>query len=98
MIVQEVADILEELAPLSLAEDYDNVGLLVGDAQSEVSGILVTLDALENVVDEAIARKFNLIVTFHPILFSGLKKITGRTYVERVVQKAIKHNINIYSV
>ncbi|QBA63495.1 Nif3-like dinuclear metal center hexameric protein [Muriicola soli] len=98
MIVKEVADILEELAPLSLAEEYDNVGLLLGDPQSEVSGILVTLDALENVVDEAISRKFNLIVTFHPIIFSGLKKITGRTYVERVVQKALKHNINIYSM
>ncbi|NNC61647.1 MAG: Nif3-like dinuclear metal center hexameric protein [Eudoraea sp.] len=98
MIVQEVADILEELAPLSLAEDFDNVGLLVGDPQREVSGILVTLDTLENVIDEAIDRKYNLIVSFHPIIFSGLKKITGRTYVERVVSKAIEHKINIYCV
>jgi len=98
MIVQEVADILEELAPLPLAEDFDNVGLLVGDPQQTVSGILVTLDTLETVVEEAIQKNCNLIVSFHPIVFSGLKKITGRTYVERVVIKAIEHGISIYSM
>ncbi|WP_373016983.1 Nif3-like dinuclear metal center hexameric protein [Muriicola sp.] len=98
MIVQEVADILEELCPLGLAEDFDNVGLLVGDYQREVRGILVTLDALEDVVDEAIAKDLNLIVTFHPIVFKGLKKITGKNYVERTVIKAIEHKINIFSV
>lgn len=98
MIVQEVADILEELAPLANAEDFDNVGLLVGDPQAQVTGILVTLDTLENVVDEAIEKKYNLIVSFHPILFNGLKKLTGKNYVERVVIKAIKHGINIYSM
>ena len=98
MTVREVADILEELCPLSLAEDFDNVGLLVGDPLREVSGILVTLDALEEVVDEAIAREFNLIVTFHPIVFKGLKKITGENYVQRAVLKAIENKINIFSV
>ncbi|WP_297766443.1 Nif3-like dinuclear metal center hexameric protein [uncultured Muriicola sp.] len=98
MIVQEVADILEELAPLANAEDFDNVGLLVGDPKAQVTGILVTLDTLENVVEEAIAKKYNLIVSFHPILFKGLKKITGKNYVERVVVKAIQHGINIYSM
>ena len=98
MIVKEVTDILEELAPLDYAESFDNVGLLIGDANNEVSGILVTLDTLENVVDEAIATNCNLIVSFHPIVFSGLKKITGANYVERVVIKAIQNNISIYSM
>jgi len=98
MIVKEVTDILEELAPLAQAEDFDNVGLLVGDSKTEVTGILVTLDTLENVVDEAIANHCNLIVSFHPIIFSGLKKITGANYVERVVLKAIQNGIAIYSM
>ena len=98
MIVREVAQILESLAPLATAEDFDNVGLLVGDAQTEVTGILVTLDTLENVVDEAIEKKCNLIISFHPILFKGLKKIGTKTYVERVVTKAIQNNIAIYAL
>ncbi len=97
MKVKEVIALLEELAPLSYSEGFDNTGLLVGDAKASVSGILVTLDTLENVVDEAIKKNCNLIVSFHPIIFSGLKKITGKTYVERVVQKAIKHDIAIFS-
>lgn len=97
MKVKEVIALLEELAPLAYSEDFDNTGLLVGDANTTVSGILVTLDTLENVVDEAIEKNCNLIVSFHPIIFSGLKKITGKTYVERVVQKAIKHDIAIFS-
>ncbi len=96
MIVKEVTDILEGLAPLAYAEDFDNVGLLIGNHDQKVSGILVTLDTLENVVDEAIANSCNLIVSFHPIIFKGLKKITGNTYVERVVIKAIQNNISIY--
>lgn len=98
MIVKEVIEILEELAPLANAEDFDNVGLLVGNTNSAVSGVLVTLDTLENVVDEAISLKCNLIVSFHPIIFGGLKKLTGASYVERVVIKAIQHNISIYSM
>lgn len=98
MIVKEVIAILDELAPLDYAEDFDNVGLLVGDMNTNVSGILVTLDTLENVVDEAIACQCNLIVSFHPIIFGGLKKITGSSYVERVVIKAIQNNISIFSM
>ena len=70
MIVQDVINHLEELAPLAYAEDFDNVGLLVGDRNNEVTGVLVTLDTLEEVVDEAIQTKCNLIVSFHPIIFS----------------------------
>ena len=98
MIIKQVIDTLEELAPLNYAEDFDNVGLLVGNANNKVSGILVTLDTLENVVDEAIAKKCNLIISFHPIIFGGLKKITGSNYVQRVVIKAIKNDIAIYSM
>ena len=98
MIIQDVINHLEELAPLAHAEDFDNVGLLVGDKNTKVTGILVTLDTLETVVDEAITKKCNLIVSFHPIIFKGLKKLTGKTYVERVVMKAIKNDIAIYSI
>ena len=98
MIVQDVINHLEELAPLTYAEDFDNVGLLIGDKNNTVSGVLVTLDTLETVVDEAIENNCNLIVSFHPIIFSGLKKITGKNYVERVVLKAIKNDIAIYSM
>jgi dinuclear metal center YbgI/SA1388 family protein len=98
MIVQDVIDHLEELSPLSYAEDFDNVGLLLGHKNNVVSGILVTLDTLESVVDEAIQNNCNLIVSFHPIIFSGLKNLTGRTYVERVVMKAIKHDISIFAM
>lgn len=98
MKVKDVASILEELAPLSYAEDFDNVGLLIGDNNTVVTGVLVTLDTLEGVIDEAISNNCNMIVSFHPIIFSGLKKITGANYVERVVAKAIKHNIAIYAI
>ncbi|MEC3905470.1 Nif3-like dinuclear metal center hexameric protein [Tamlana sp. 2201CG12-4] len=98
MIVQDVIDHLEVLAPLAYAEDFDNVGLLVGSKKQNVTGVLVTLDTLEAVVDEAISKNCNLIVSFHPIIFKGLKKLTGKSYVERVVMKAIKHDIAIYSM
>lgn len=98
MIIQQVIDFLEELAPLYYAESYDNVGLLVGNKNTEVTSILVTHDTLEEVVDEAIEKNCNLIVSFHPIVFSGLKKITGNTYVERVVIKAIQNNIAIFAI
>ena len=98
MIVQDVIHHLEELSPLAYAEDFDNVGLLVGDKNSPVTGILVTLDTLEEVIDEAIEQNCNLIVSFHPIIFKGLKKLTGKTYVERVVIKAVKNDIAIFSM
>lgn len=78
MTIKDIANVLEELAPLSFAEDFDNVGLLVGDINKTVNGILVTLDSLENVIEEAIAKKCNLIISFHPIVFKGIKKLTGK--------------------
>ena len=98
MIIRNITDIIEDLSPLTYAEDFDNVGLLVGDYNTKVRGVLVTLDTLEITVDEAIARNCNLIVSFHPIIFKGLKKINGSNYVERVIIKAIKNDIAIYSM
>lgn len=98
MKIKEILSILEEMAPLAYAEDFDNVGLLVGNQENDTTGILVCHDALESVIDEAIAKKYNLVVCFHPIIFSGLKKITGKNYVERSVLKAIKNDIAIYAV
>ncbi|HLP64390.1 Nif3-like dinuclear metal center hexameric protein [Flavobacterium sp.] len=98
MKIKELFPLLEEMAPLAYAEDFDNVGLLVGNQENEVSGILVCHDALESVIDEAIAKNCNVVVCFHPILFSGIKKITGKNYVERSVIKAIKNDIAIYAV
>lgn len=97
MQIKDITNYIEELAPLSYAEDFDNVGLLIGNYATEVTGVLVTLDTLEQTIDEAIKKKCNLIVSFHPIIFGGLKKINGNNYVERVVLKAIQHNIAIYA-
>lgn len=95
--IRELTTFIETLAPLSYQESYDNSGLLVGDAGADITGVLVTLDATEAVVDEAIAKGCNLIVAHHPIVFKGLKKLNGKTYVERTVIKAIKNDIAIYA-
>ncbi len=98
MQIKEVIHHLENMAPTAYAEDFDNVGLLVGDPHTIVTGILVTLDTLEIIIDEAIENNCNLIVSFHPIVFKGLKKFNGNNYVERVVMKAIKHDIAIFAI
>lgn len=98
MNIKDITNLLEELAPLSQAENFDNVGLLIGVSENKVTNVLVTLDTLEETVDEAIEKNCNLIVSFHPIIFSGLKKLNGHNYVERVTIKAIKNNIAIYSM
>ena len=97
MTIKQITNYIEKLAPLSYAEDFDNVGLLVGNSQTKVTGILVALDTLEDTIDEAVKKKCNLIISFHPIIFKGLKKFNGNTYVERVVIKAIKNDIAIYA-
>ena len=98
MKIKDITNCIEEIAPLSYAEDFDNVGLLIGDFDTNVTGVLVTLDTLETIIDEAIEKKCNLIVSFHPIIFSGLKKLNGKNYVEKVVLKAIKNDIAIYAM
>ncbi len=94
----EVTSHLERRAPTNLQESYDNSGLITGNPEWEITGVLVTLDCIEAVVDEAIKKKCNLIVAHHPIVFKGLKKLTGTNYVERTIIKAIKNDIAIYAI
>ncbi len=96
--IKDVTHYLEEWAPLAYQESYDNSGLITGSLSDEVKGILVSLDCTEEVIEEAIQSGCNLIVAHHPILFKGLKKLTGSTYVERTIILAIKHDIAIYAI
>ena len=98
MIIKDVIKLLENFAPLSLQEDYDNAGLLTGNPEWECTGIIISLDSTEAVVNEAINKKCNLIIAHHPIVFSGLKKITGKNYVEQTIITAIKNDIAIYAI
>lgn len=95
--IHHILTSLEAIAPLAYQESYDNAGLLVGDPDAAVTGVLVSLDATEAVIDEAITRGCNVVVAHHPIVFKGLRKLTGRTYVERTVIKAIKNDIALYA-
>lgn len=96
--VKDIIRHLESIAPPSLQESYDNAGLITGSPDMEVSGVLITLDCIESVLEEAIERRCNLIVAHHPIVFRGLKQLNGKNYVERTVIKAIKHDIAIYAI
>ena len=96
-VLKELTTFLESIAPLGLQESYDNAGLITGDLNSGINSVLITLDVTESVVEEAIQKNAQLIVAHHPIIFSGLKKITGKNYVERTIIKAIKNDIAIYA-
>lgn len=98
MKIKEIIQILEKLSPTDYQENYDNCGLLTGNASWDCTGILCTLDATEKVLEEAGIKGCNLVVTHHPIIFSGLKKINGKNYVERAVITSIKNNIAIYAI
>jgi dinuclear metal center YbgI/SA1388 family protein len=98
MKIKEFIKYLETIAPLSLQENYDNCGLLIGNSETECVGILTSLDVTEAVIEEALKRKCNLIVAHHPIIFRGLKKLNGKNYVERTVISAIKNDIAIYAI
>ncbi len=98
MYIQDVIQYLEGIAPPRYQESYDNSGLLVGDAHAPVKGIITCLDVTEAVVDEAAGKDCNLIVAHHPILFKGLKRLTGSNYVARTVQKAIRNDLAIYAI
>ena len=97
MKLKEITSYIEAIAPLAYQEDYDNAGLIVGNLEQDIKGILITVDVVEDIVDEAIAKGLNLILAHHPIVFSGLKKLTGKNYIERVIIKAIKNDIAIYA-
>ena len=97
MILQDIINIIESVAPLSYQESWDNSGLQVGNRNAEIKAALLTVDVTESVVDEAICLGCDLIISHHPLLFRGLKQLTGSTPQERCVEKAIRHNIAIYS-
>jgi dinuclear metal center YbgI/SA1388 family protein len=89
---------LESIAPPMYQESYDNSGLLVGDREAEVSGAIISLDVTESVLEEAKAAGINMVISHHPIIFSGLKSLTGQNYVERIVMKAVKDDILLYAI
>lgn len=98
MILSELITALEEWAPLSLQEAYDNCGLQLGDPSMEVLSALVCLDCTEEVVEQAAALGCQLIISHHPVIFKGLKSLSGSGYVERTLRAAIKHNIALYAI
>lgn len=93
----EIIGAIEKIAPLSLQEPYDNAGLLTGNPEDEIRMALLCLDVSEAVLDEAIASGCNLVISHHPLVFSGIKKMTGKHYVERILLKAIRHEIALYA-
>lgn len=98
MFASEIIACLEQLAPPPLQESYDNSGLLVGCAEREVKGVLVSLDCTEAMIDDALRQGCDMVVCHHPIIFSGLKRLNGANYIERSVMKAIKEDILIYAI
>lgn len=97
MKISEIIDALEFYAPLDLQEEWDNSGIQVGNPDDEVKGVLLCTDVTEDILDEAIERGANLVISHHPLLFTPLKKIAGRNYIERIVATAIKRDITIYA-
>ena len=98
MILSEITSYLNTQIPLSLQEDYDNCGLLTGNPHDEITGILICLDITEEVIDEAIEKSCNLIISHHPLIFSGIKSLTGRTDTERMVIRVIRQNIAVIAL
>ncbi len=97
MRIKDVAKILEHFSPLQFQEAYDNSGLCIGNPETEVTGILLTIDITEPVIDEAFSKNCNLIISHHPLIFNEIKRLTGYKYTERCIIKAIRNNIAVYS-
>ncbi|MBR1922510.1 MAG: Nif3-like dinuclear metal center hexameric protein [Paludibacteraceae bacterium] len=97
MILQHIIDIIESVAPLSRQEEWDNSGLQIGSGNTHIERVLLTTDVTEQVVNEAIQNQCQLILSHHPLLYHGLKSITGQNDIERCVLSAIRHGIAIYS-
>lgn len=95
--ISEIIRLIESIAPLSLQESYDNAGLQTGQASATVDSVLITLDVTEAVIDEAITKGASLIIAHHPVIFGGLRKLTGQNPVERIIIKAIQNNLAIYA-
>ena len=97
MKLSEIISVIESFAPLAYQEAYDNAGLLLGSENMEIKKALITIDVTEEVINEAINVKANLIISHHPVIFNEIKKITGKTYTERIIIKAIRDNMAIYA-
>jgi dinuclear metal center YbgI/SA1388 family protein len=97
MKLKDLCSYLDSAIPLSYQEEYDNSGLQIGLPESEISSALITLDITEDVIDEAVSEKCSIIISHHPLIFKGIKKITGRTSLERIISTAVRHDIAIYS-
>lgn len=98
MKIKEITSLLEQWAPPSLQESYDNSGLLIGDKNQEINAALITLDITEEVIDEAIESGDDLIIAHHPFIFKGIKRIGNIHWIDRCIRKAIKHDIAIYAI
>lgn len=98
MRIKDILEVLETVAPPHLQESYDNAGLLVGHPDTPLTGVLFCLDSTEPVLEEALRKGCNLIVAHHPIVFRGLKRLNGTTYVERTVMKAIRSDLALYAI
>ncbi len=98
MKIKDILGALEEFAPLALQDGYDNAGLQIGLAEdAEATGVLLSLDVTEDVVNEAVLRGCNLIVSHHPLMFNPVRAFQGKTHVERAILKAIKNDIAVYA-
>ncbi len=97
MKLKELTSYIESVVPLAFQEDYDNAGLILGNPEMELTEAIITVDVTEEIVDEAVQKGANLILAHHPIVFSGLKKLTGKNYIERIIIKAVKNDIAIYA-
>ncbi len=98
MKIFEITQFLEKIAPSAYQENYDNAGLIVGNPQTEITKILISLDCIEKTIDEALEKGCNMIIAHHPIVFKGLKRLNGNGYVERTVLKAIKNDVAIFAI
>lgn len=95
--VRDISNAIENFAPIRLQEDYDNAGLQVGDPDMDVSAVLLCLDVTEEILQEAIERSCNMIISHHPLIFRGLKNVTGKDPIQRIVIEALRNNVAIYS-
>ena len=98
MKLREIVGFFNSLAPFSLQESYDNSGIQIGNPESEIHGALLTIDVTEEVVKEAIKHKMDLIISHHPLIFNGIKSLTGKNSTERIIESAVKEGVSILSV
>lgn len=97
MIIKNITDLIERIAPVQLQETYDNAGLIIGEKNSEIDKAIICIDVTETIIDEAITKNCQLVISHHPLIFKGLKKINGKNSIEKIIIKAIKNNIAIYA-